>query len=217
MKQNKKYQMLDADTITIKHPITGIPTKLYRIISLREFKLGRAVINAGEIGGYLQKEANLDINDASWVSNSAKVFDDAFISGDSHVYGMAAVFGKAVIRKTTVGDFSRIYGNSTVDDSSVRGKADIRGNAVVQKIFIDNAAVIDGNAKVSESSLGGGSHISDNSTVSKSKLYDHSRIYGWYTVTNCKLQQSALIRDENRLNETISRQIVLNFESHSND
>ena len=215
MKKNKKYQLLDADTITIKHPISSLPVKLYRIISLESFKLGKATIEAGTIGGYIQKEANLDINDSSWVSNSAKVFDDAFVSGGSHIYGMAAVFGKAVVRDTTAGDFSRIYGNATVDRSNVRGKADIRGNAVANKVYIDNAAVIDGNAKVNDSNLGGGSHISDNSTVTKSKLYDHSRIYGWSTVTNCKLQQSALVRDEQRLNETISRQIQLNFESHN--
>ena len=54
---------------------------LFRIECTQDFK----EIKAGTLGGYIEKEENLD-GDA-WVSGNAQVYGDAQVSGDARVYG----------------------------------------------------------------------------------------------------------------------------------
>ena len=49
---------------------------LFRIECTQDFK----EIKAGTLGGYIEKEENLDGN--AWVSGNAKVFGNAWVSGD---------------------------------------------------------------------------------------------------------------------------------------
>lgn len=61
--------------------------KLYRIEALINF----GGVKAGEKGGYVQKEENLDQSDNAWVSDDAQVFGDAWVSGDAQISGNALV------------------------------------------------------------------------------------------------------------------------------
>ena len=56
-------------------------TKLFRIRALVEF----GDVEAGELGGYVEKESNLGHDDNAWV------YGDAQVSGDARVYGNALV------------------------------------------------------------------------------------------------------------------------------
>ena len=66
-------------------------TKLFRIKALVKF----GNIKAGELGGYIEKEENLDQGGDAWVYGNAEVYGDAKVCGDAEVYGDAKVCGDA--------------------------------------------------------------------------------------------------------------------------
>ena len=94
---NKKFELLLDDTVEY----FGI--KLFRIRALNSF----GNVEAGDIGGYIEKKENLSEKGNAWV------YGDAMVSGDAKVYGNACVSGDA-----------RVYGNAEVSgDTKVCLKA----------------------------------------------------------------------------------------------
>ena len=92
-------------------------TKLFRIKALVEF----GDVEAGELGGYIEKEENLDHDGDAWVYGDARVYGNAWVSGNARVYGNAQVYGDA-----------RVYGNAQVyGDAWVYGDARVYGDAWV--------------------------------------------------------------------------------------
>ncbi|MEG9482805.1 hypothetical protein V6W59_11105, partial [Mannheimia sp. HC-2023] len=83
--QQKKYELLQNDTINHNG------RTLYRIKALISFGL----VVAGELGGYIEKENNLDQSGNAWVFGKACVFGNARVFGNACVFGKAQVFGKA--------------------------------------------------------------------------------------------------------------------------
>ena len=90
---SKKYE-LTSETIT-----TTCGKTLYRVKALRDF----GNVQAGELGGFIESEANLYHDGLCWV------YGDAWVSGDAQVYGNAWVFGNAWV----YGD-ARVYGDAQV-------------------------------------------------------------------------------------------------------
>lgn len=97
---------------------------LKRIKALRDF----GDVKAGDLGGYIESEANLATNGNSWVYDVAKVMDKATVTDDGKVKAEALVSEKA----------------SVLQDGVVSGKAIVRGSAEIA-----GNAVISGNAQVS--------------------------------------------------------------------
>ena len=60
---------------------------LYRIRALISF----GDVSAGDLGGFVEKEENLDQSGDAWVSGNARVYGDAWVSGDARVSGNARV------------------------------------------------------------------------------------------------------------------------------
>ena len=95
-------------------------TTLYRIKALISFRN----VSAGDLGGFVEKEENLDqfgsawVYGDAWVYGNARVYGDARVCDDAMVYGNAWVYGNA-----------RVYG-----DAWVYGNARVYGNAMVDKI-----------------------------------------------------------------------------------
>ena len=91
--------------------------KLFRIKALISF----GSVEAGELGGYIEKEDNLAHDGNAWVSGNAEVYGDARVYGNAEVYGDARVSGDA-----------RVYGNAEVyGDAWVSGNAEVYGDAEV--------------------------------------------------------------------------------------
>ena len=67
--------------------------KLYRIKALISF----GNVEAGELGGFIEKEENLSQNGNARVSGNAMVYGDARVSGNAMVYGDAWVSGNAMV------------------------------------------------------------------------------------------------------------------------
>ena len=85
-------------------------TKLFRIRALVEF----GDVEAGELGGYVEKESNLGHDDNAWVYDNARVYGDAQVSGNARVYDNALVY-----------DNAWVYGNALVcGDARVCGNGD---------------------------------------------------------------------------------------------
>ena len=85
--------------------------KVFRIKALISF----GIVRAGDIGGWIEKEANLDQSGNAWVFGNAEVSGDARVSGNAWVSGNAEVSGDA-----------RVSGNAWVS-----GNAEVSGNAWV--------------------------------------------------------------------------------------
>lgn len=79
----KKYELTD-DTITVGGRI------LHRIKALKSF----SDVEEGDLGGYVEKEDNLDHSGEAWVSGNAWVYGNARVYGDARVYRDARVSGE---------------------------------------------------------------------------------------------------------------------------
>ena len=80
-------------------------TKLFRIRALVEF----GDVEAGELGGYVEKESNLGHDDNAWVYGDAQVSGDALVYDNAWVYGDAQVSGDARVCGN-----ARVYGDARV-------------------------------------------------------------------------------------------------------
>ena len=135
----KKFELIKNDYISLDG------YTLYRIRALIDFY----DVSAGDLGGYIEKEANLSQEGNAWVYDNARVFGDAKICSDAKVRDNAWVYDDAYIS-----DKARVYGNAKVygdtyvcDNAWVCDNAIICGQAIVRSCVYDNAKVY-GNACV---------------------------------------------------------------------
>ena len=64
--------------------------KLFRIKALVTF----GCVKKGELGGFVEKEENLDHTGSAWIFGNAKVYGNAMVYGNARVYGNALVHGE---------------------------------------------------------------------------------------------------------------------------
>ena len=130
--------------LTDEFVINGFGVKLFRIKCVKSFKYA----NEGELGGFIEKEVNLEQSGDAWVYSdaqvygnarvygnaqvcgSAQVYDYAWVYGDARVCGSAQVYGSAwVSGNAQVSDYARVYGSAWVyGDAQVYGNAKIENN-----------------------------------------------------------------------------------------
>ena len=77
---NRKYELTDETK-----EVFG--KTLHRIRALKAF----GDVEAGELGGWIEREENLSQEGLCWVSGNGQVFGDARVSGDATVYGDMAI------------------------------------------------------------------------------------------------------------------------------
>ena len=117
----KKFELTSETKINI------FGKKLFRIKALISF----ADVEAGETGGWVEKEGNVNQSGNAWVSGDAMVYGNAEVSGDAWVSDNAEVYGNAEVS----GD-AKVYGDAEVyGNAKVSGNAKVYGNAEVS----DNA------------------------------------------------------------------------------
>ena len=103
----KKYRLTNK-TITVTR--NGKEVTLHRIEALRDF----GDIKAGDLGGYVESEANLSHDGDCWVGDKARIYDNAKIFGNALVYDNAEVYGNAKVYGET-----EVFGNAWVYGSAV--------------------------------------------------------------------------------------------------
>ena len=164
----KKYEL--TTEVKVEFGVT-----LYRIRALVD--IVRHGVKAGDLGGWVEKESNLDQEHDAWVFDDARVcgnawvFDDAQVSGNAWVFDDARVFDNAqvsgnaqVFGNARVCDDARVFGNAWVfDDAQVSGNAWVSGNARVS-----GNAQVSGNAWVfDDARVSGNAQVCDDAWVSK--------------------------------------------------
>ncbi len=113
----KKYELTSNFIVNV------FGVKLFQIKALVSF----SNVEVNELGGYIEKEGNLDQHGNAWVSGNAQVSGNAWVSGNAQVSGDARVSGNAQV----YGD-ARVYGSAQVyGDARVYGSAQVSGNAWV--------------------------------------------------------------------------------------
>ena len=101
----KKFELTSETKINI------FGKKLFRIKALISF----ADVEAGETGGWVEKEGNVNQSGNAWVYGDAEVFGNARVSGNARVFGNAEVYGDAEVsgNARVFGD-ARVFGNAWV-------------------------------------------------------------------------------------------------------
>lgn len=166
-----------------KYELTGIrcPNRLrtsanvQRIRALRDINNpGMPIIRAGDLGGFVESEANLSHEGECWVAadaivvSKAKVSDNALVTGEAYVGGGATVKGSAivsgracVIHKAVVEDRALVTDETNVlIFSCIKGDARVEGEAIIS----DSATLTDnviarGSVEVRGKDIIGGSAI----------------------------------------------------------
>ena len=147
----KKYEIIDD--ITENKFIMSPSTKngyitydselashvLHRIRALKDF----GNVKKGDIGGWIEKEANLSQEGDCWIYNNAAVYDEAMILGNAKVFNDAQIYGNSLIRDDArICDRVHIYNNPYICE-----KAAIYGDVIVH-----SSPLIQGNAVISDNS-----------------------------------------------------------------
>ncbi len=138
----KKYRLIN-ETYPVGDHV------LYRICALHNF----ADVKAGDLGGWIESEANLSQEGDCWIRDGACVFGQANVSNDAQVCGNALVYGKArVSGKAYVGGRARIFSQALVDGRArVTEDAHIYGNArVIDEARVYGCARVGGNICIDE-------------------------------------------------------------------
>lgn len=73
--------------------VTFLGKTLFRIKALVSF----GDVAEGELGGFIERENNLDQSGDAWVYGNAQVYGDAQVYGNARVYGDAQVSGNAQV------------------------------------------------------------------------------------------------------------------------
>jgi len=107
----KKYKMIEEGS-------------MFRLKALKDF----ADVKKGDVGGLIEKEANLSQDGNCWVYKNAKVYEDAQVSGNAKVSGDVRVFGRAwilgdiqVSGDIEIAEDAWIYGNAKVSENNLKG------------------------------------------------------------------------------------------------
>ena len=103
---------------------------LHRIEAIETF----GNVEAGEKGGWVEKEENLSQEGLCWVYGNAQVCCDAHVYGDAWVYGDAQVYDNAwVYGDAQVRGNAQVYGDARVcGDARVYDNAQVYGDAQIR-------------------------------------------------------------------------------------
>ncbi|UUM20849.1 LptA/OstA family protein [Mycoavidus sp. SF9855] len=121
----KKFELVEDDFIEFSS------CALCRIRALMNF----GNVKAGELGGYIEKEANLSQFGKAWISGDAQVYEDARVSGNARISGQVSISGRArisgdarVTRDARVTDDARVFGNAYISSYAyISGYAQVFG------------------------------------------------------------------------------------------
>ena len=108
----KKYELTDETKV-----FAGVT--VHRIRALID--IPRYRVNAGDLGGFIEKESNLSHDGECWIGNNACAYDNACIYGDTQISDNAIVSGEACI-----------YGDACVSgEACIYGDACVSGEALI--------------------------------------------------------------------------------------
>lgn len=167
----RKYELLTDDSIKYGR------TTLYRIRALIDF----SDVKAGDLGGYIEKEANLDHLGNCWVYDNSKVYEDARVWGNAQIRGNSWMSGNSRAWDNSIlsGDCV-MWGNARMSDNSKAfGECKLSGNATMwddaeihDRVCILGDVVVRGNSKIYGSTyLNGKGDIAGDAVIRSQRDY----------------------------------------------
>ncbi|PGY17732.1 hypothetical protein [Bacillus cereus] len=185
---------LCPEIITKKYELTNIfineeGIKLFRIRALKDLNQGK--VKVGDLGGFVESEANLSHEGNAWiyddaqVKKNARVYDDARVHGNAKVHGNAVVYDDAAVGgNALVCIDAKVYGNAVV-----YGDAEVFGNARVY----DSAQVF-GFSKISGQIYGDAKVYGNTRVRGNTQVYDNARVFGSSNfLGNVKVYENAVV------------------------
>lgn len=130
-----KYRLTD-ETKVIENDYSK--KTLYRIQAIVDF----GDVKAGELGGFIENEANLSQEGLAWVYDDAMVYGNALVTNNARVKDRAKVYGRALVADNAV-----VMGRAEVyNKAMVYGNARVGGNAwiMADTMVYDNAKLSSG-------------------------------------------------------------------------
>lgn len=186
---NNKYVLTDECITTLSGAV------LHRIKSLKDF----GDVKAGMLGGFIEKEENLNIYDNAWVGNNALVYDNAHVCGNARVYGKASVYENSFVDgNAQIYNNARIRGDACVSDNArIYGNAGVRDNTLVYEYaqVYGNACILD------SSSIHGSAQVYDNACIrDDAHVYGNAQVYeGAIICGDATIYGNAIIREDSRI------------------
>lgn len=175
MTENAKYALVESDTVERD----GVTLK--RVRALVDFQAPKTyadptlkIVKAGDLGGYIQSESNLQQKGNAWVGNGV------------YVWGGASVIDDAFVR-TENGGIVEIS-----DTAIIGGNAEVIGIPVVKEDHTDKYTIINGNAAVAGKVTLMGANIAGNGAG----LDGYLSFVGSYDLSNVRLSGCAYSGNE---------------------
>lgn len=151
---NEKYEFTGETKQVFDDFLMGLKEtpdeySMWRTIHQIRAKKDFGDVKKGDIGGWIEKEENLDVAGDCWVYDQAIVCECAKVFGDTKVQGGAKVFGSArIYERAIVRDNSIVFENADIHNHAVvRQNAKIYGDANVEG-EVYGKAVISGHADI---------------------------------------------------------------------
>lgn len=150
------------DKVQKKYKITNVSSALasatlYRIVALRD--IPEKMVKKGDIGGYVESEANLSHEGSCWISKGSRVFgnarveEDAWVRKGCSVKDEAILSGHANILDTIIIGQVRLSGLSEIIRSQILGSSVIEEHAVIYKSYLKNVSCFSDNIAIENSEL----------------------------------------------------------------
>lgn len=153
--------------------LTRMHVPKYRIIALKSFNSPLGFVKAGEVGGFVESERNLDKEDNSWI------YEGSYATGKSKVLGNSALRGASVTGRVVV-DRSILDGEITVmgkvricNCKLMSDNLHFQGSSKLTNVLVDGRVIVD---------MSGESELTDVKISSKFlgrtkvKLRDNARV-----------------------------------------
>lgn len=197
--KNKKYEMLQDDTIIIEK------TTLYRIRALKDF----GNIKKGQLGGYIEKENNLSYekNDCSWIETEVIIKDNVKVSLNSYIVGFCVVSGNAIIENTIIEGNASVKDFSYLKDCKLKGyKITICDNTYLKNVIVESISkrdIIFKDSVIFKNESNRKTFLITNSSNENMCFYGNIKIFiddNYYN--NClHIQQSKSNKNKNKTNK----------------
>lgn len=144
-----KYRMTEETTKIYNN------TTLYRIEAVKDFETNCGMVHAGDKGGFIQEEKNLEQDGNCWIFDNAKVYFGGVVKDNACIKDNATVSHGAIVEKS-----AKMFNNSSAVNSKVTDNAELRDRAIVicECVISDNV-VIGGHAELEECTIGGSCKI----------------------------------------------------------
>ena len=195
----KKYQITGESKL-----VDG--ATVHRIRALRKFAVADgSVVEAGDLGGWVEREDNLPQNGYAWVADEAVVRGHALVKDHALAKDQALVFGSAVVMDlAVVGDDAWVC-----DGARVGGRARVTGDPI-----ICDGATVGGNARVGDyATVGGKAFVGGHAVVREHAVIDkYAAVHGYAVVRG-----NAYVRDNSIVggDAIVDGDSILNGESRT--